>query len=689
MVNSERNLTLLQQSIPPPGEARPDWQLIAGVAREWGSATQFDYTSPRRSSTRSGGSSNPRTGYDLRGVTYERLRETPVQWPAARGRPGGPTTATRSATSTTGCSQDLFVDADGHRPGWRSPRRAAGRVLRAPAPGRRRAARRRLPVRAQHRPAAAPVAHPDQDRQGRQAQQAQPGPFVEIHPEDAAALGIADGDRSRSPRGAAGRCCPPWSPTGCGPGTASRRSTGTTCTASTSASTPSPTTPSTRLVPAGVQGVRGQPAPGERGRRPVRGDLIAAALGLGSTRPTLTEDEKLYLAGFLAGLERRRTPAFRCCRHGAPVRADAAVDRRGAGRPVLAAGRRGAPAAVATATGPLVLWASQTGNAEEFAAGSADRTRGARPGQTWTTSTLPRPRRCARRPGRHQHLRRRRPARQRRRLLGAAARADAPALAGSATRCSARRLVLRRLLRPRASRSTPGSPSSARPSCSTAPTASLRRRADGPSGSTRCRGCCATRPTRAIRRASPPSPGPPPSPSRSPAPSPLLARWPATGADRSRLGEGGPPVRLRHLRARRRRTRPATRSASTPATTPRSSTVARRHRTARPRRSVEVDGDEQHPARRADQLLRHPQGHPGPRAASSPSTVRDRDVASCWASSATSSTAWLVDRNDGIDLVPSSPSGPTPRVAAGAGAPDAAAATRSRRARWSARTRSS
>ena len=32
MVNSERNLTLLQASIPPAGQARPDWQLICQVA---------------------------------------------------------------------------------------------------------------------------------------------------------------------------------------------------------------------------------------------------------------------------------------------------------------------------------------------------------------------------------------------------------------------------------------------------------------------------------------------------------------------------------------------------------------------------------------------------------------------------------------------------------------------------------
>ena len=39
------------------------------------------------------------------------------------------------------------------------------------------------------------MAHADQDRQGRPAQQLDPAPFVEIHPADAAALGIAAGDQ--------------------------------------------------------------------------------------------------------------------------------------------------------------------------------------------------------------------------------------------------------------------------------------------------------------------------------------------------------------------------------------------------------------------------------------------------------------------------------------------------------------
>src|SRR6185312_743450 len=45
MVNYERNLTLLQQSIPAAGQARPDWQLICQVAAHMGFGEHFVYQS--------------------------------------------------------------------------------------------------------------------------------------------------------------------------------------------------------------------------------------------------------------------------------------------------------------------------------------------------------------------------------------------------------------------------------------------------------------------------------------------------------------------------------------------------------------------------------------------------------------------------------------------------------------------
>ena len=79
---------------------------------------------------------NPRTGYDLRGVSYERLRETPVQWPCPPGRRGRDRNPIRYLND--GVSQDLFVDDDGHRPRLAFPTPSRRAVFHAaPAHGRR------------------------------------------------------------------------------------------------------------------------------------------------------------------------------------------------------------------------------------------------------------------------------------------------------------------------------------------------------------------------------------------------------------------------------------------------------------------------------------------------------------------------------------------------------------------------
>ncbi|WP_345528944.1 nitrate reductase, partial [Actinoplanes utahensis] len=87
MINSERNLTLVHPVVPAPGEALPDWQIIARVATEMGYGASFAYGSAEEILEEIKTFANPQTGYDLSGVTYERLNRGPVQWPAA---PGGP-----------------------------------------------------------------------------------------------------------------------------------------------------------------------------------------------------------------------------------------------------------------------------------------------------------------------------------------------------------------------------------------------------------------------------------------------------------------------------------------------------------------------------------------------------------------------------------------------------------------------
>ncbi|MFC9492763.1 molybdopterin-dependent oxidoreductase, partial [Streptomyces hydrogenans] len=113
MVNSERNLTLVQGVVDPPGQALPDWELIARVARAMGFEEAFAHTSAEEVFDELKRAWNPQTGWDLRGVSYERLRTTPVQWPAptADGPDRNPIRYLND-----GVSQALLERADGTRP---------------------------------------------------------------------------------------------------------------------------------------------------------------------------------------------------------------------------------------------------------------------------------------------------------------------------------------------------------------------------------------------------------------------------------------------------------------------------------------------------------------------------------------------------------------------------------------------
>ena len=81
MVNSERNLTLFQKAVEPVGQALPDWQIIARIACAMGYSESFSYDSAEDVFDEIKRFWNPKTGYDLRGVSYDRLRQAPVQWP--------------------------------------------------------------------------------------------------------------------------------------------------------------------------------------------------------------------------------------------------------------------------------------------------------------------------------------------------------------------------------------------------------------------------------------------------------------------------------------------------------------------------------------------------------------------------------------------------------------------------------
>ncbi len=82
MTNSERRVSRVRAAVPPPGEARPDWEIFAGVGRAMGAAAAFPWTTAAEVHAEFVGLTAGRP-CDQTGLSHERLdREGPVQWPA-------------------------------------------------------------------------------------------------------------------------------------------------------------------------------------------------------------------------------------------------------------------------------------------------------------------------------------------------------------------------------------------------------------------------------------------------------------------------------------------------------------------------------------------------------------------------------------------------------------------------------
>ncbi|NUS14522.1 MAG: reductase, partial [Streptomyces sp.] len=307
---------------------------------------------------------NPVTGWDLRGVTYERLRSTPVQWPAAA--------------------------EDG--PARNPIRYVEGGTLRFPTPTGRAVfhARPHLP----------PAELPDDDfpfvlntgrvqhqwhtltKTGKVAKlnKLNPGPFVELHPEDARALGIVDGDgvevasrrgRAVLPAVVTDRVRPGcvfapfhWNDlfgeylsvnavTSDAVDPISFQPEFKVCAVSLAkVHEPTVAVPTEVIVPTAV-------TPG------------ADPFGLApAPPPVLSAQERLYLTGFLAGID-SGAPGVPVLPPDAPFSPEHALWVNG-----VLAGMYSRSATVPQERPGreiVVLWASQTGNAEDFAGAVADR----------------------------------------------------------------------------------------------------------------------------------------------------------------------------------------------------------------------------------------------------------------------------------------------------------------------------
>lgn len=85
MVNSERCVTLMQQAVDPPGDAMPDWKIIAIVAQHMGYQDSFSYNTADEVFDEIKRTRNPKTQYVLDAIHYEKLRGQSIKWPSYEG----------------------------------------------------------------------------------------------------------------------------------------------------------------------------------------------------------------------------------------------------------------------------------------------------------------------------------------------------------------------------------------------------------------------------------------------------------------------------------------------------------------------------------------------------------------------------------------------------------------------------
>ncbi len=166
--NSERRVQFVRPAVPSPGEARPDWWIIGQIARRMG-YDGLTYPSPREIMDEIN-----RLTPSYAGITYDRIGDQGLQWPCPNpDHPGTPILHVGKFSRGLG----LFSAVD-----WQPPAEepdetypfilTTGRVLyhyHTTSMTRRSAGLTAI----------------------------YPAPLVEINPDDAARLGIADGQRVR------------------------------------------------------------------------------------------------------------------------------------------------------------------------------------------------------------------------------------------------------------------------------------------------------------------------------------------------------------------------------------------------------------------------------------------------------------------------------------------------------------
>jgi len=380
MINSERNLTLTQQAVQAPGDTLPDWQIIARVACAMGYAEAFSYASAAEVFEEIKRAWNPKTGYDLRGASYERLREQPLQWPCATSDTSvrNPLRYVQPA-SVTDQPAIVFPTASGKAQFFARPHLMPAELPDDDFPLVLNTGRLQHQWHTLTKTGKVPALN-----------KLNPGPFIEVHPDDAERLNIKPGNRVqiRSRRGLAtlpavisdrvrpGNCFAPfhWNDV-FGEALAINAVTSDAVDAISLQPAFKYCAVALQALPSSEQEDSHEVAPDARAFAPAHVDAFARALNIDTRIPLrLNTQEQLYMRGYLLGL--RSAEGAQSGVPKLPASAPFGTDQRLLLNGLLAGlFSRGNESIPALPTGPewLVLWASQTGNCESLAATCAER----------------------------------------------------------------------------------------------------------------------------------------------------------------------------------------------------------------------------------------------------------------------------------------------------------------------------
>jgi anaerobic selenocysteine-containing dehydrogenase len=185
MTNSERVIGLLQPCLPPPGDARPDWEIAVRFAAALGLAESFSYRTAREIFDEHRRCCAGVYPMQMDGITYDRLKRHPLPWPCPSAGSRGVARRYRNKQFPTPSGRARF-----HPVNYHPPVDAVSAEFPLVLNTGRLAAHWHTRTKTGH------VV---------KLNQISPAPFVAAHPDDAAALGLAEGDvvRLTSPRGSA------------------------------------------------------------------------------------------------------------------------------------------------------------------------------------------------------------------------------------------------------------------------------------------------------------------------------------------------------------------------------------------------------------------------------------------------------------------------------------------------------